>query len=123
MRSSLATPPQSQSASGTLGLSSGTILGKGEVVHPLSLPFWVAPQLSLLTSSTFVNLSSPPATAELHSPAAEVKEGMVRAEGWAGMLSGPYLVWIPSCSSCLGANGTTTVLCSRLQREEGREET
>ena len=92
------------------------------MVHPLSLPFRVASQPSLLTSSTFVNLSSPPATAELHSPAAEVKEGMVRAEGWAGMLSGSYLFWIPFCSSCSGANVKTTVLCSRLQREEGREE-
>ena len=92
------------------------------MVHPLSLPFWVASQPSLLTSCTFVNLSSPPTTAELHSPTVELKEGMVRAEGWARMTSGPYLLWIPSCSSSSGANVKTTVLCSRLQRKEGREE-
>lgn len=92
------------------------------MVRPLSLPFWVASQPSLLTSCTFVNLSSPPTTADLHSLAVELKEGMVRAEGWAGMTSGPYLFWIPSCSSSSGANVKTTVLCSRLQREERREE-
>lgn len=50
----------------------------------------------------------------------EVGLGVALAEGGQGIVLGPYLLCIPACSSGSGAKVRTTVLCSRLRREERR---
>lgn len=49
------------------------------------------------------------------------REGVALAQGEVRMVLGPYLSWVPSCSSGSGANVRTTVLCMRLRREEREE--